>query len=96
MSYGNTKCQTNKIPCIFLSVACPFVFGKDGLYGDLVSSILCLYDYLDKWILADSGHCSTYTYTVLCISWHGNLNMDHQTTAFVFLFCGCLPLIEFV
>lgn len=80
MSYGNTKCQTNKIPWTFLSVAWPFVFGKDGLYmyGDLVSSVLRLCEYLDKWILADSGHCSRYTYTVPCISWHGNLNMDNR------------------
>lgn len=77
MSYGNTKCQINKIPCIFLSVACPFVFGKDGLYmyGDLGSSILCVCDYLHKWTSADSGHCSRYIYTVSCISWHGNMNI---------------------
>lgn len=77
MSYGNTKCQPNKIPCTFLSVAFPFVFGKDGLYmyGDLGSSILCLCEYLDKWILADSGHCSRYAYTVSYISRHGSLNL---------------------
>lgn len=47
-----TQCQTNKSPCTFLSVACPFVFGNDGLYmyGDLGSSIFCLCEYLDRWM----------------------------------------------
>jgi len=63
-------CQINEIPGTFLSVAHPFVFEKDSLYmyEDLGSLSVCLYEYLDSWILPGSRHCSRCTYTLSCVS----------------------------